>query len=434
MGRRRIDGTVGDGTLGRDGRADLPVRRDVPPKAKRPHRPIAVAGKQGLHEDHHTVGQAQVGRDADPVETARLIARVGPDVIQIHAKGNPGWTTYPSEVCHTPPKLARDVLGIWRDIARRDGYPFSAYYNIGRAGEIMTRRPAWNRVQADGKPWDRALCYHSGVAEGYLWPMVREIIEEYRPGGFWFDGSCFTVRVCCCEKCRERFRRENDLEPPQTPGTREWRAYQQMQRQIYREFMHETAARIHQVDPDCLVAVNWAYSLRMPEKPDAGIAYLTGDIGNRVKGLSAEAHWCDAQGLPFDLMTQINTRYEGGRTGQAKGPARMAPKPRGQIEQEMAIIIANGGRYFAWDTATPESGLVPERFDFMAEVVGPFLRARNRAAGRRRCPGQGAPDAHEEPLRARAGLLRADPPLVEARQERGSGRLAGIGVRPGAAA
>ncbi len=149
-----------------------------------------------LHEDHHTTGVHEVGRDADLEETSRLVGLVKPDMIQIHAKGNPGWTTYPSKVGHVPPKLAKDVLAIWRDAARRDGYHFSAYYNIGRDGEIMKRRPEWNRVFPDGSPVDKALCYHSGVAEGYLWPMIREIMEGYQPAGFWFDGSCFTIRQC----------------------------------------------------------------------------------------------------------------------------------------------------------------------------------------------------------------------------------------------
>ena len=326
-----------------------------------------------LHEDHHTTDRFAVGREADFAQTSRLVGLSKPDVIQIHAKGNPGWTTYPSKVGYPPSKLARDVLGIWRDVARQDGYHFSAYYNIGRDGEIMKRHPEWNRVKADGTPYDKMLCYHSGVAEAYLWPMIREIIDGYQPDGFWFDGSCFTVRPCYCSKCRERFRRERGMDAPQSPSEAGWADYQEMQRQIYRAFIHETIAVIHERAPACLVAVNWAYSLLMPEKPDAGIAYLTGDVA-KFENLSAEARWYDAQDLPFDLMTQINTLRAAGSTEQ--GQDRMVPKPRGQMEQEMAVVIANGGRYFAWDYPTPESGLVPERFAYLGRVVAPFLRSR----------------------------------------------------------
>ena len=63
-----------------------------------------------LHEDHHTSDAHEVGRDADPAETARLVNLSRPDVIQIHAKGNPGWTTYPSEIGHVPTRLRHDVM------------------------------------------------------------------------------------------------------------------------------------------------------------------------------------------------------------------------------------------------------------------------------------------------------------------------------------
>jgi hypothetical protein len=331
-----------------------------------------------LHEDHHTRGTAEVGRDADPVETARLINMSRPDMIQIHAKGNPGWTTYPSRIGYTPPLLRRDVMAVWRSIADQYGYPFSAYFNLGRDGEIMKRHPEWNRSDSRGNEIDRALCYHSGVAEAYLWPMIREVMEAYHPEGWWFDGSCFTVRLCYCDACRARFFDETGAAPPLSADERSWPAYHEMQRQIYRECLRDTAKLIHEIDPQCLVAVNWAYSLRMPEKPDPGIAYLTGDIGNRVEGLSAEAHWYDGSGLPFDLMTQLNTVYEKAVPGGSGTRPFFGPKPPAQIQQEMAIVVANGGRFHVWDSPTPESGLTPERHAFLAAHVAPWLAQRKR--------------------------------------------------------
>ena len=56
--------------------------------------------------------------------------------------------------------------------------------------------------------------------------------------------------------------------------------------------------------------------------------------------LSADAHWYDGQEKPFDLMTTIFVN---------EGKA-LSLKPRGQMEQEMALIAANGGRasHGAW--------------------------------------------------------------------------------------
>jgi hypothetical protein len=113
----------------------------------------------------------------------------------------------------------------------------------------------------------------------------------------------------------------------------------------------------------------------MPEPVDGILDYLTGDRSNEVDILSRDAHWYDAQSRPFDLMTNV----------RLSSPDQ--PKPAGQIQQEMAIIIANGGRFFVWDNPTPTSGLVKLRQEFLAREVAPFLRARqNWCLGTQRVP------------------------------------------------
>lgn len=325
-----------------------------------------------LHEDHHTSGSQAVGADTSLEQVRELVSWSKPDVIQIHAKGNPGWTTYPSKIGHVPPDLAKDVLGIWRDLAREGDYAWSIYYNIGRDGEIMARHPEWNRSNRDGSEIERALCYHSGVAEGYIWPMLREIIAGYGPDGFWFDGSVFTIRSCYCEACVARFRKEHSAEPPKSPSDPLWPEFQEMHRQIYREFVAATCREIHALAPGCLITFNWINSLRMPERPDPGVAYLTGDIANRVEGLSAEAHWYDGTGVPFDLMTTGHTFIADEKTG---GTLKI-PKPAIQIAQEMAVIIANGGRFNLWDNPSPTSEISAEMHAMYRDVVAPFLRSR----------------------------------------------------------
>jgi hypothetical protein len=318
-----------------------------------------------LHLDHHTRGDWKVGRDADPDEIKRLVNLSKPDFIQIHAKGNPGWTTYPSEVGYTPPLIEKDVMQIYRDAARDLGIPFSAYYNLGRDGEIMKRRPEFNRLKLNGQLCDKRLSYSTGVAEEYLWPQIREIMKKYKPDGFWFDGSCFTVEACFQPVCKEQFRKLTGQEPPTSQDSRQWEPYKQMHRQIYRDFVHDTAAMIHRIDPKCMVAVNFAYAIRMPEKPDEEIDYLSIDIGNDVDRLSRYGRFLDTQGLPFDIMTSIKAWRKGG----------VVLKPSQQLQQEIALIIANGGRYFAWDNPTHESAMIEQRHIYMGQIA-PWIRAR----------------------------------------------------------
>ena len=324
-----------------------------------------------FHLDYHTKGDVEVGSEVDVEETLRLLKLSKPDVIQVHAKGNPGWTSYPSKVGYTPPKLAKDVMQSWKDAATRGGYHFSAYYNLGRDGEIMKRHPEWNRVDAMGKLVDNSLCYQSGVAENYLFPMIIEIIDLYHPEGFWLDGSCFTVQNCYCDKCQERFRKETPEysgAAPRNPEDEGWDEFKEMQRQIYRELVENTSKTIKRHDPDCLVAINLAYGNQMPEEAPSYLDYLTCDIGNKIEQIPAQACWFDGQNKPFDLMT---TAFYNDYNNKAA-----VPKPKGQIEQEMAAIISNGGHYFVWDDPSPKGGLSKERFEMLGEVVAPFLRSR----------------------------------------------------------
>jgi hypothetical protein len=94
----------------------------------------------------------------------------------------------------------------------------------------MKRHPQWNRSKHNGSEWERALCYHSGVAEGYIWPMLKEIIAGYHPDGFWLDGSVFTIHVCYCQSCQERFKHQTGTELPANEREPGWPQFHEMQR------------------------------------------------------------------------------------------------------------------------------------------------------------------------------------------------------------
>ncbi len=324
-----------------------------------------------LHIDHHVREEFPVGRDADEEETRRLIELASPDVLQIHAKGNPGWTTYPTTAGFTPPLLERDVMDVWNRVAHRLGKPFSAYFNLGRDREIMRRRPEWNRVDQGGVLDDNMLSYDTGVTNEYLHPMVDEILTKYDPEGFWFDGSCFTVKVCYRDECLERWQELGHDHVPRSPLDAEWDAYKEMHREIYRELVRDTTTRIHDHKPECLVAVNVAYGLLMPERPDPGVDYLTQDIADRIERVGPAAGFFDAQGLPFDFMVTVwaSDRKVIGGAGV------LVPKSVEQLQQEAAVIASRGGRFSAWDNPTDGSGLVEERQLVFANVAA-WLRKR----------------------------------------------------------
>ncbi len=324
-----------------------------------------------LHIDHHVREEFPVGRDADEEETLRLIRLSSPDVLQIHAKGNPGWTTYPATIGFTPPLLERDVMDVWNRVASRLEKPFSAYFNLGRDREIMRRKPEWNRVDQGGILDNNMLSYSTGVTADYLYPMIDEILTKYDPEGFWFDGSCFTVRACYRDECLERWQEMGHDHVPRSPIDPEWDAYKEMHREIYRELVRDTTTRIHDRKPDCLVAVNVAYGLLMPERPDPGVDYLTQDIADRIERVGPAAGFFDAQGLPFDFMVTV---WASDRRVQGEAGV-LVPKSVEQLQQEAAVIVSRGGRFSAWDNPTDGSGLIEERQRVFAQVTA-WLRDR----------------------------------------------------------
>lgn len=374
--------------------------------AAQPNPPPPAAGnwyERGLfflHEDHHVERQDPVGRAVDKEQIARLLRGAKPDLVQMIAKGAYGMTTFPSVVGFTPPQLGADVLGLWRDAARVEGRPFGVYFNPCNDREIRIRHPEWLRLGPDGKPrdqdvtsasavrtgmvgsngklWSIALCMQSGVVENYVWPVLREIIEKYQPDSIWFDGMGGQADPCYCTTCRNQFVQATGKAVPTKATDPGWTEFKAMQRRVYHTFFAQTLAEIHRISPKCLVTHNGAYTPSMPEKPPVGMGFLSKDYVDHSNMISPYSHYLDSTGLPYEIMTEVFT------ANPALGPEagwtedETIPKPPEQIRQEIAVILANGGRYNLWDVPARNSALVEGRFELIQKVVAPFIRQREQ--------------------------------------------------------
>ena len=315
-----------------------------------------------LHLDFHAGNpRVAVGAKADVAELAARVKLSQPTAVQHHAKGNPGWAMYPTQVGAPHPKLSQDLVALWTKVAEASGCKFMAYFNLGRDRNLCDTNRAYDRVSFDGKYFDNMLCFNSGVLERVLLPQLREIVETYHPAGMWLDGATFTIQACFCDKCKARFASDTGLSVPDGPDHDNWLAYKNFQRQTFRQTIETCAQTIHTADPNCLVAVNWSYSLMMPEQP-RHVDWLTGDVGWHPARLSCYARLFSCQGLPFDLMTTVFL-------------PRGRVKPATQMEQGVAISLANGGRYFCWDNPLYDGTLHRARHERLAEVAK-FIRAR----------------------------------------------------------
>lgn len=329
------------------------------------------------HLDNHPLAETTVDLLAEVAKMQRMVPLCRPDVVQAHARGREGWTTYPSSYGFTPRDLQDDFLRPWRNLAAGMEKPFGAYYNFGRGRQLVRTQPEFSRLEAGGKLYDNVLCYHSGVVEKYLWPQIREVIANYHPDAIWFDGSCWTINVCYCAACEGRWKARGPLPIPRSPSAPGWDDFKEMQRETYRRVVHETAKMIHELSPKCLVTFNLAYTAGMPEPVDPEIDCLSRDVGNGVGALSMHAAFMDSQEKPFDVMTGIFYQDEEDvRKVTEFLLRRMYAKPDEQLLQEIAVILSKGAKYSAWDAPTfPKMGLVEEHLSLLSRI-GPWLQQR----------------------------------------------------------
>jgi hypothetical protein len=214
------------------------------------------------------------------------------------------------------------------------------------------------------------------VLEGYVWPLLREILAGYSPDSIWLDGLGGQADPCYCRQCRSQFTQATGQPVPTRPGDPGWGAFKAQQRRAYHEFLGRTIAEVHRLKPKCLVTHNGAYAPWMPEKPPPGFGFLSKDYLDHGDAISPYCHYLDSVGLPYEIMTEIFTANPDLPPDDGWTERETRPKPPEQIKRELAAILANGGRYNLWDIPARDSALVEERFELITREVAPFIRAR----------------------------------------------------------
>ena len=118
----------------------------------------------------------------------------------------------------------KDYYKMWSDAAREEGLAVVARMDINRAtAEFFRAHPDWFCRDKDGQPMMSQgryfSCVNSGYYKEYIPAVLTEIIEKYHPEGF-ADNSWKGVgrdKICYCENCREKFRKDCGLDLPGAP-------------------------------------------------------------------------------------------------------------------------------------------------------------------------------------------------------------------------
>lgn len=218
--------------------------------------------------DHHSPQPPAVPLDRlDIGEYERFLKEAHVDSQMVYCKDHWGVTYYPSKVAGA--QMHRGLGGDWiasaRDMLKRNGIEFVAYYCIEYDEGAARSFPQWRVRQADGTPLVRRdtyakwslCCYQTGY-RGYCLDQLREIVENYRPDALFLD--IFGASLCYCESCRSKFEKQFGYALPETEeGVLERRAdVLAFLNGNAADFMDELRAAVHEIDPTLAITINFS--------------------------------------------------------------------------------------------------------------------------------------------------------------------------------
>ena len=234
----------------------------------------------------------------------------------------------------------------------------------------MADHPAWARRKPDGAADSNETSTFAAYADRLMIPELEEAISRYDLDGAWIDGECWATHLDYCDAAVRGFREATGLAAPKDSAQPGWQQWKEFNRAQFRKYVRKYLDAIHSYRPQFQIASNWAYTTFMPERPELPVDYLSGDfLGNAsIATARLDARYLAQMGKAWDLMAW------GFNQGSKDGPG-FVHKPAVQIEQEAAVVLAQGGGFQVYHVPTRAGKIDPRHIAVMASV-GEFCRAR----------------------------------------------------------
>jgi len=325
----------------------------------------------GVHFDLHASEDiTDAGRTLTAEMVDTFLLKVKPDFIQIDCKGHPGITSYPTKVGYHVTGFQKDPLHLWRDVTEKNKVALFMHYSGVWDGKACTEHPDWAVVKANGEVSTQKTSFFSPYLDELMIPQLKELSSEYHVDGAWVDGECWAVEPDYSEKAIQEWTKRTGLKDvPRKKDDPNFPQYMEYMRSLFRDHMNKYIDAIHAFDPNFQITSNWAYSSLMPEKVEANVDFLSGDVTpqNGVFRSAFEARCLAPQGKPWDLMGW-GFSWNGGKMP-------MSDKSVIQLKQEASEIMAMGGGVQFYFQQNRDLSLKPWLAGKLAEI-GAFCRER----------------------------------------------------------
>lgn len=341
------------------------------PGATAPHRLKRSEAFLGIHFDFHAGKDCtEIGKNTTRAMIERILDQVRPDYLQIDCKGHAGFSSYPTKVGNPAPGFVGDPLRLWREVTAERGVSLYMHYSGVWDSEAVRQHPEWAAVTADGKPSDRMTSVFGPYVDRLLLPQLRELAGEYGVDGVWMDGECWATIPDYGEAASAQFRAATSIqERPKKAGEPGWIEWQTFHREAFRRYLRHYVGEMKRSHPQFEVASNWAFSDHMPEPVSVDVAFLSGDFSpqNSLNSARFSARCLQNQGKPWDLMSWSFSAPQGHPVRPLKSVV--------QLQQEAAVVLAQGGGYQAYFRQKRDGSIYDWHMQLMADVAR-FCRER----------------------------------------------------------
>lgn len=312
----------------------------------------------GIHFDFHAGADAVIGSRTDPEDIAWYIREAKPDFVQCDCKGHGGYSSYPTEVGTPAPQQAADNLKIWVDTVHAHGLPVFVHYSGVWDKAYTQAHPEAAACGEDGLPTEQTSLF-GPYCDALLIPQMKELITRYGIDGCWIDGECWAVN-----------RDYSALAKPYLPDGVTYPEHNKIMREAFLRYVQHYTDAIHSFAPDFQIASNWLYTAQVPQKPEIGVDFISGDFtpGNSAHAARFDARCIALQGKPWDLMAWSFCYDE--KLGI------LGAKPAVQLMQEAAVVLTQGGGFQFYITQNRDGSARKER-SCRIRQLGEFVRARH---------------------------------------------------------
>jgi hypothetical protein len=312
--------------------------------------------KLAWHFDLHTPGNVRVNHNPDARGLARALKSAGMEEIITFAKCHYGYAYYPTNIGTRHPRMKGDAFGSVLEACRAEGIGVLAYISFGIDGQAGSRHREWQQLGKDlaycPPDWGFiSVCPFTPYLDRLMLPQIDEVIERYRPDGFWFD-TMSALAPCYCRFCRASFRKEIGKEIPTEDHDPLQATFGRWRHERGIAMIERVAAFIHERLTGAKVGFNQIGSLPYPERAPKGVTVLSLDpptYGPQSLQFSLNAAFAATTGMPCEVMPTI--------FNQGWGDWSYTTDLR--IEQVAVSIWARGARLIYGDRLHPQIRLTP---------------------------------------------------------------------------